>query len=174
MPAQRKLGRATDVRMSMLRGLVTALIVNGRIETTEHRAKEVKRIADSLIAKAIKEKDNFTTRDQVISYAKKDAKNRKVLESATSKNGRKYDVVAREMKTDIVKVDAPSRLATRRQLIQWLNKSHDENGKVINPVNHLFDVVAPKYEGRDGGYTRIIKLGARRGDAAEMAVIELV
>ena len=174
MPAQRKLGRASDVRLSMLRGLVTALIVNGRIETTETRAKEVKSIADSLIALAVREKDNFTTADKEVSYAKKDDKGRKVLKSATSKNGNKYDVVTRELKTDMVKVDSPSRLAARRKLIKWLNKSHDEDGKVINPVNHLFDEVAPKYEGRQGGYTRIIKLGARRGDAAEMAILELV
>ena len=174
MPAHRKLGRASDVRKSILRGLVTALILNGRIETTETRAKEVKAIADKLITRAVREKDNFTTREQVISYAKKDAKGRKILQSATSKNGNKYDVVSREMKTDIVKVDNPSKLATRRQLIKWLNKSHDEEGKAINPVDHLFNEVAPKYEGREGGYTRIIKLGARRGDAADMAILELV
>ena len=174
MPAQRKLGRATDVRLSMLRGLVTALIVNGRIETTESRAKEVKSIADSLIALAIREKDHFTTREKAISYAKKDEKGRKILKSATSKNGNKYDVVTREIKTDIVKVDDPSRLAARRQLIKWLIRGKDEEGNAVNPVDYLFNEVAPKYTGRDGGYTRIIKLGARRGDAAEMAILELV
>jgi large subunit ribosomal protein L17 len=174
MPAQRKLGRATDVRLSMLRGMVTTLIVNGRIETTEARAREVKRIAEKLITLAIREKDNFTTRELMVSAAKLDAKSRKVLKSATSKNGRKYDVVTREIKTSMVQVDDPSRLAARQQLILWLNKSHDAAGKTINPVNILFDTVAPKYAGRSGGYARIIKLGTRRGDASEMALLELI
>jgi len=174
MPAQRKLGRATDVRLSMLRGMVTTLIINGRIETTEARAREVKRIAEKLITMAIREKDNFTTRELTVSAAKLDAKGRKVLKSATSKNGRKYDVVSREMKTTMVQVDDPSRLAVRHQLALWLNKSHDSEGKVINPINILFDTVAPKYVGRSGGYARIIKLGPRRGDASEMALLELI
>ncbi|HAL73704.1 MAG TPA: 50S ribosomal protein L17 [Clostridiales bacterium] len=174
MPAQRKLGRATDVRLSMLRGMVTTLIVNGRIETTEARAKEVKRIAEQLITLAIREKDNFTTREQTVSSAKLDGKGRKILKSATSKSGRKYDVVTREIKTEMVQVDNPSRLAARRQMILWLNKSHTSEGKTVNPVNILFDTVAPKYAGRDGGYARIIKLGARRGDASEMAILELI
>jgi large subunit ribosomal protein L17 len=174
MPAQRKLGRATDVRLSMLRGMVTALIVGGRIETTEARAREVKRIAEKLITLAIREKDNFTTRSMLVSKAKLDGKGRKILKSATSRNGNKYDVVSREIKTDIVQVDDPSRLAVRRQMILWLNKSHDKDGKDVNPVDILFNTVAPKYSGRDGGYTRIIKLGTRRGDASEMAILELI
>lgn len=174
MPAQRKLGRATDVRLSMLRGMVTTLIISGRIETTEARAREVKRIAEKLITMAIREKDNFTTRELTVSAAKLDAKGRKVLKSATSKNGRKYDIVSREMKTTMVQVDDPSRLAVRRQLALWLNKSHDSEGKVINAINILFDTVAPKYVGRSGGYARIIKLGPRRGDASEMALLELI
>ena len=91
MPGQRKLGRATDVRLSMLRGMVTTLIVKGRIETTEARAKEVRRIAEKLITLAVKEKDNFTTRGLIVSKAKLDGKGRKVLKSVTSKNGNKYD-----------------------------------------------------------------------------------
>jgi len=174
MPAQRKLGRATDVRLSILRGMVTTLILTGKIETTEARAKEVKRIAEKLITMAIKEKDSFTTTEVTISTAKLDAKGRKVLKSATSKNGHKYDVVDRETKKEMVQVDSASRLAVRRQLMLWLNKSHDEKGNTVNPVNYLFETVAPKYAGRTGGYARIIKLGARRGDASEMAILELI
>lgn len=174
MPAQRKLGRATDVRLSMLRGMVTTLIVKGRIETTEARAREVRRIAEKLITLAIREKDNFTTRGLIVSKAKLDGKGRKVLKSVTSKGGAKYDVVSRETKTDMSQVDEPTRVAARRQMAQWLNKSHDAEGKAINPINVLFDTVAPKYVGRTGGYTRIIKLAPRLGDAAEMAVLELV
>lgn len=174
MPAQRKLGRASDVRLSMLRGMVTTLIVKGRIETTEARAREVKRIAEKLITMAIREKDNFTTRGLIVSTAKLDGKGRKVLKSVTSKNGAKYDVVSRETKNDMSQVDNPSRLAVRRHLMLWLVKGHTDEGKAVNPVNYLFATVAPKYAGRAGGYTRIIKIGARQGDAAEMAILELI
>ena len=83
-------------------------------------------------------------------------------------------MVDRETKSEMVQVDSPSRLATRRMLMLWLDKSHDEKGAIINPVDVLFKDVAPKYAGRDGGYTRLIKLGARRGDASEMAILELI
>lgn len=174
MPGQRKLGRAKDLRMAILRGMVTTLIVTGKVQTTEARALEVRRIAEKLITLAVREKDNFTTKEVKVTHAKLDGKGRKVLKSATSINGRKFDVVDRETKMEMVQVDNSTRLAARRYLMNWLNKSHDENGNVINPVNILFADVAPKYVGRNGGYTRIIKLGARRGDASEMALLELV
>jgi len=174
MPTYRKLGRATDIRMSMLKGMVTTLILNGKIETTEARAKEVKRIAEKLITLAVKEKDNFTTKSIVVSSAKKDSKGRKVLVSKTSKNDNKYDVVERETKEEMVQVDSPSRLAARKEMTKWLRKSHTSDGKTINPTNFLFKEVAPKYADRSGGYCRIIKLGARRGDASEMAILELI
>ena len=174
MPAQRKLGRATDIRLSMLRGMVTQLIVHGRIETTEARAMEVKRIAEKLITMAAKEKDNFETREILRSSAKVDSKGRKVLVSKKSKNGRRYDAVEREIKSAMVQVDSPSRLAARRQAILWLMKGHDTEGKVVNPVDKLFNDVAPKFANRAGGYCRVIKLGPRRGDSADMAILEFV
>jgi len=174
MPGHRKLGRASDIRLSMLKGMATTLILNGKIETTEARAKEVKRIVEQLITMAVKEKDNFTTKSIKVSAAKLDSKGHKVLVPKTSKNGNKYDVVERETKDELVQIDSPSRLAARKHMIIWLRKSHDEKGNVLNPVDKLFDVVAPKYVGRPGGYCRIIKLGARRGDASEMAILELV
>lgn len=174
MPAYRKLGRVSDVRLSMLKGMVTALILNGRIETTEARAKEVKRIAEKLITLAVKEKDNFTTKSMKVTTARKDSKGKKSLETKTSKNGIKYDVVERVESEEMVQVDSPSRLAARREMMKWLKKGHDAKGKNVNPVNYLFENIAPKYVDRPGGYCRIIKLGARRGDASEMAVLELV
>ena len=174
MPKYRKLGRPSDIRMSMLKGMVTSLILNGKIETTETRAAEVKRIAEKLITLAVKEKDNFTTKSVKVSSAKKDSKGRKVLVSKTAKSGAKYDVVERAESEEMVQVDMPSRLAARKELVKWLKKGTDAKGNPINPVNYMFENVAPKYADRPGGYCRIIKLGERRGDGAPMAILELV
>ncbi|SCW36913.1 large subunit ribosomal protein L17 [Ruminococcaceae bacterium YRB3002] len=170
----RKMGRASDQRTAMLRNMVTAFVINGKLETTTARAKEVSAIVEKLITAAVKEKDNFTTKEVTVSAAKLDGKGKKVLTTKTSKNGKKYDVVDREIKTKTVTVDAPSRLAARRDAMYWLHKSHDEEGIVINPVNKLYDEIAPRYAGRAGGYTRIVKIGARRGDGSEMAILEFV
>lgn len=174
MPLQRKLGRATDQRKAVLKGLVTSLFEYGKIETTEARAKEVKNIAEKLITLAIKEADNFTSKQVKISAAKLDSKGQKILKSATSKNGKKYDVVDREEKTEMKQVDNPSRLHARRQMFNWLYKVKDAEGKDLNLANKLFDEIAPKYKDKNGGYTRIYKLGPRRGDAAEVVLLELV
>ncbi len=174
MPGYRKLGRPTGARMSMLRGQVTSLIVNGSIRTTKTRAKEVQRIAEKLITLAVKEKDNYTSREVKVSAAKLDSKGRKILRTATSKHGNVYDVVEREIKTHTVSVDKPSRLAARRKMIAMMNEQHTAEGNRINTVNYLFSDVAERYVNRQGGYTRIIPLGPRRGDAAEMVILELV
>ncbi|AUG58894.1 bL17 family ribosomal protein [Acetivibrio saccincola] len=174
MPSHRKLGRPTAQRKAMLRGLVTALIENGRIETTEARAKEVKSIAEKLISAAIKESDNYTSKQGKISTAKVDAKGNKVTVSKESKRGNTYEVVEREVKTDMVTVDNPSRLSARRKAMNWLYRVKDEKGNRINLVNKLFDEIAPKYKGVNGGYTRIYRIGPRRGDGAEMVILELV
>lgn len=174
MPVNRKLGRAADQRQAILRNMTTAFFINGKVETTVARAKEISAIAEKLVSDAIKEKDNFTTKEIKVSTAKLDGKGKKVLVSKTSKNGRKYDVVDREIQTKTVSVDSASRLAARKRAAYWLLKSHDSEGNVINPVNKLFDEIAIKYEGRVGGYTRIVRLGTRRGDGSEMAILEFV
>jgi len=170
----RKLGRTSDQRLAMLRGLVTAFLENGRIETTETRAKEVQHIAEKLIALASKENNNFTSKQKTVSAAKVDAKGKKVTTLATSKNGNKYKVVEREIKSELVRVDNPSRLAARKQAIYWIYKVKDTEGNNLNVVNKLFDEYADRYKDRNGGYTRIYKIGPRRGDAAPMAILELV
>lgn len=174
MAGYRKLGRAADQRKAMLRSLVTSLFENGRIETTEARAKEVKNIAESLIAIAVKEVDNFTSKQVKVSLPKLDSKGKKITKTVTSKNGRKYEVVDRELKTDMVAVDNPSRLNARRKAVSVLFRTKNSDGQNLNVTDKLFDEIAPKYKDKNGGYTRIYKLGPRRGDAAEMVILELV
>ena len=113
MPGYRKLGRETAHRKAMLRNLVTDLLREGRISTTEHRAKETRRIAEKMITLA--KRGDLHARRQVLAYV------------------------------------------------------YDED-----VVTKLFEEIAPKYEERNGGYTRIMKLGPRRGDCAEVVFLELV
>ena len=174
MATNRKLGKTTDIRLAMLRTQVTDLILHGKIETTEARAKEVKAIADSLISLAVKEKDNFEEVEVKVSRAKLDAKGNKETELVKSKNGKEYLKVVREEVTEKRQKDMPSRLNARRKMMKTLNKVKDENGKNIDLTAKLFNEIAPNYEGRVGGYTRILKLGQRRGDAAEMVILQLV
>jgi len=170
----RKLGRTTDIRVSMLKTLTTDLILNGKIETTEARAKEVKAIADSIIALALKEKDNFEKVDVKVVKAKLDSKGNKVTEMAKSKNGKEYLKVVKEETTESREKDMPSRLNARRKIMTKINKVKDSKGNNIDLIAKLFNEIAPKYEGRVGGYTRIIKAGPRKGDGAEVAILQLV
>ena len=171
----RKLGKTTDQRMAMLKNLTTDLLVYGRIETTEARAKEVRSLAENLIALAIKEKDNFETVDQKVVKAKLDSKGNKELEKVTSKNGKEYLRVVKVETTEKRQKDMPSRLNARRKMMRKLNKVKDSDGKNIDVPAKLFNEIAPKYAGKNvGGYTRIIKAGPRRGDAAEVAILQLV
>ena len=168
MATNRKLGRTTDIRMAMLKNLTTDLLVHGKIETTLPRAKEVKSIADSIISLAIKEKDNFEEVEQKVVKAKLDSKGNKVTELVKSKNGKEYLKVVRQK-------DMPSRLNARRKIMRKVNKVKDTDGKVIDVPAMLFNEIAPKYAGKNvGGYTRIVKAGPRRGDGAEVAILQLI
>lgn len=174
MAVNRKLGKTTDIRLAMLKTQVTDLILHGKIKTTEARAKEVKAIADSLISLAVKEKDNFETVDVKVSKAKLDNKGNKVTELVKSKNGKEYLRVVKETTTEKRQKDMPTRLNARRKMMKNINKVKDAEGNNVDLTAKLFNEIAPKYEGRVGGYTRIIKCGPRRGDAAEVVILELV
>ena len=174
MARNRKLGRTTDQRLAMLKGLTTDLILYGKIETTEARAKEVKAIADSIIALAIKEKDNYDMVDVKVVKAKLDADGRKVTELVKSKNGKEYLKVVKEETTESRQKDRPSRLNARSKIMRKLNKVTDSDGKNIDLPAKLFGEIAEKYSDRVGGYTRILKAGPRKGDAAEVAILQLV
>mgnify|MGYP004663713417 CR=1 FL=1 len=174
MPGTRKLSRVTSHRSAMLNNLVSSLILNGKIETTLAKAKEVKPIADSLVDLAIKEKDNFEVKEKTVSRAKLDKNGKKVKETKTSKNGKKYEVIVRVVVKENKNVDKPSKLAARKKMFRNLNKISDFNGNTVDLTEKLFNEIAPKYEKATGGYTRIIKLVPRKGDGAEMAIIELI
>lgn len=170
----RKLGKTTDIRLSMLKNLTTDLIWHEQIETTEARAKEVKAIADSLISLAIKEKDNFEEVDAKVSKAKLDSKGNKETELVKSKNGKEFFKVVKETKTEKRQKDNPSRLNARRKMMTKINKVKDEEGNSIDLTNKLFNEIAPRYQTRVGGYTQIVKKGQRRGDGAETVILKLV
>ena len=160
MAKYRKLSRTSAQRKALLRGQVTSLIANGKIITTEAKAKEVQKIAEGLIALAVKEKDNFETVKVTAKVAKKDKDGKRVKEVVDGKKVTVYESIEKE-----IKKDKPSKLHARRQMLKVL---------YTDETNKLFDEIAPKYENRNGGYTRIVKIGQRKGDAAMEVVIELV
>ncbi|MCR5146319.1 MAG: 50S ribosomal protein L17 [Clostridia bacterium] len=174
MATNRKLGKTTDIRLSMLKTQVTDLLLHGQIQTTATRAKEVQSIAEKLIALAIREKDNFETVDAKVVKAKLDSNGNKVTELVKSKNGKEFLKVVKEETTEKRQKDMPSRLNARRKMMRMINKVKDSEGNNIDLTAKLFNEIAPKYEGRNGGYTRMIKKGPRRGDAAEVVILALV
>ena len=169
MAGTRKLGKPTDQRLAMLKCQTTDVILNGKIVTTEARAKEVKALVDSVIALAVKEHKNFEEVEVKVVKAKLDNNGRKVTEKVTSKNGKEYLRVVKEEKTEKRQKDMPSRLSARRKLMTKVNKVEG-----IDVMDKLFNELAPKYEGRVGGYTRILKMEPRRGDNSSQAILMLV
>ena len=201
MAKYRKLGRKSDQRKALLRNQVTALLYNGKIVTTEARAKEVRKIAEHLITLAVKEKDNFETVKVTAKVARKDKDGKRVKqivdrntkavlsETHRDKDGKilkiengmtvtVYDEVEKEIKKAL-----PSRIHARRQILKVLYPVKEvpsapagrkKNTKEINLADKLFEEYGPKYANRKGGYTRIIKIGPRKGDAAMEVVLELV
>lgn len=163
----RKLNKATDQRDAMLRNMVTAFLWNGKLVTTEARAKEVRPIAEKLITLAVAEYKNQET----------------VKKTVISTNEKKQTV-----STEVDKVvDKPSKLHARRQIMAYLydlpltrepkERAKDFQKRVKETphpvVEKLFRELAPKYDGTQGGYVRIHKLGPRRGDGAEVCMLEL-
>ena len=178
MAKYRKLSRTSSQRKALLRGQVTALLNNGKIVTTEAKAKEVRKIAEGLIAMAVREKDNFEEVTVKAKVARKDKDGKRVKEVVNGKKVTVYDEVEKEIKKDL-----PSRLHARRQMLKVLYPVKEvpakaagrkKNTKDVDLTEKLFKEIAPKYENRNGGYTRIVKIGPRKGDAAMEVVLELV
>ena len=174
MAKYRKLSRTSSQRKALLRNQVTNLLYHGRIVTTEAKAKEVQKIAEGIIAMAVREKDNF---DEVTVQAKvpvKDKDGKRVKEVVDGKKVTKFETVDKKIKKDL-----PSRLHARRQMLKFLypvtvKGEKKSETKVVNLPNKLFDEIAPKYADRKGGYTRIVKIGQRKGDGALEVLLELV
>ena len=174
MAKYRKLSRTSSQRRALLKNQVTALIYHGKIVTTEAKAKEVAKIAEGIIALAIKEKDNYEMVTVSAKVPVKDSEGKRVKEVVDGKKVTKFETVEKEIKKDL-----PSRLHARRQMLKTLvpvvaNTGKKRDTKEVDLVAKLFDEIAPKYAERKGGYTQVYKLGPRRGDAAEMALIKLV
>lgn len=174
----RKLGRNSSQRKALIRNQVTALIYNGKIVTTEARAKEVRKFAEGLIAMAVREKDNFETVKVTAKVPRKDKDGKRVKEVVDGKRVTVYDEVEKE-----IKKDKPSRLHARRQMLKTLYDvtevpstpaGRKRNTKAVDLPAKLFDEIAPKYANRNGGYTRIVKIGQRKGDGAMEVLLELV
>ena len=178
MTGYRRLGRTSSQRKALIRSQVTALLHNGKIVTTEARAKEIRKVAEGLIALAVKEKDNFETVKVTAKVARKDKDGKRVKEVVNGKKVTVYDEVEKEIKKDL-----PSRLHARRQMLKVLYDVTEvpqaaagkkKNTKSVDLPKKLFEEIAPKYVSRNGGYTRIVKIGQRKGDAAMEVVLELV
>ena len=178
MAKYRKLGRTSDQRKALIRNQVTALLYNGKIVTTEAKAKEIRKIAEGLIAMAVREKDNFEEVTVKAKVARKDKDGKRVKEVVDGKKVTVYDEVEKTIKKDM-----PSRLHARRQMLKVLypvkevpteGAKRKKNTKQVDLCDKLFTEIAPKYADRNGGYTRIIKIGQRKGDGALEVVLELV
>ena len=178
MAKYRKLGRTSSQRKALLRNQVTALINNGKIVTTEAKAKEIRKVAEGLIALAVKEKDNFEEVTVKAKVARKDKDGKRVKEVVDGKKVTVYDTVEKEIKKDL-----PSRSHARRQMLKVLYPvtevpataaGRKKATKEVDLVAKLFDEYGAKYASRNGGYTRVVKIGPRKGDAAMEVVLELV
>lgn len=178
MAGYRKLGRTSSQRKALLRNQVTNLLYHGKIVTTESKAKEIRKIAEGMIALAVKEKDNFQTVTVTTKVARKDKDGKRIKEVV---DGKKVTVFDNVEKT--IKKDNASRIHARRQMMKYLYPITEvpaeaagkkRNTKSVNLSDKLFEEIAPKYTNRNGGYTRIVKIGPRKGDAAMEVLIELV
>ncbi len=178
MAKYRKLGRTSSQRKALLRNQVTNLLYHGEIVTTESKAKEVRKIAEGLIAMAVREKDNYETVTVTAKVPRKNAEGKREKQVVDGKKVTVYEEVQKE-----IKKDSPSRLHARRQMLKVFypvkevpkkGAGRKKNTRQVDMVDKMFTEIAPRYEGRNGGYTRIVKIGPRKGDAAMEVLLELV
>ena len=165
MAGYRKLGKTSSQRKALIRNQVTALIYNGHIRTTEMRAKEIRKVAEGMIALAVKERDNFDTVTVQAKVARKDKDGKRVKEVVNGKKVTVFDTVEKTIKLKVLYgvTEVPAE-----------NKGRKKLTKEVDLPKKLFEEIAPKYANRNGGYTRIVKVAPRKGDAAMEVLIELV
>ena len=172
-----KLSKSSSQRKALLRNQVSELIRHGKSITTEARAKEIRKFVEPLIALAAKEKDNFELVKVTAKVPRKDKDGKRVREVVDGKKVTIYDEVEKEIKKDL-----PSRLNARRKIAAFLydykelpkDSKRKKDIKKVDITSKLLNEVAPKYADRNGGYTRIVKIGVRKGDGAMEVLIELV
>lgn len=178
MSGHRKLGRTSSQRKALLRNQVTNLIYHGKIKTTDTKAKEVRKMAEKLITLAVRERDNYTEVTVEQKVPKKTADGKRVKSVVDGKTVTEYETISKT-----IKKDSATRLHARRQMLKVLYPVKEVpseaagkkvNTKNVNLIDKLFDEIGFKYADRNGGYTRIIRIGPRKGDAAEIVVLELV
>ena len=178
MAKYRKLGKTADQRKALLRNQVTQLLYTGKIKTTEARAKEVRKIAEHIITMGIAEKDNYDEVTVSAKVAKKDKDGKRVKEVVDGKKVTVYDTVEKT-----IKKDQPSKLHARRQMLKVLypvvevpkeSAGRKAGTKKVDLTEKVFNEYGTKYADRKGGYTRIVKIGPRKGDAAMEVFLELV
>ena len=166
----RKLNRPTDQRLSVLRSLATNLLWYGKIETTLEKAKEVRTYAEKLLTKAINTYEDVVKVNKTVTDAKGVKSQKEVVNDGAKKLAARRDLMSKLY--DIQEVRAEKESKT-----DFIKRTQDIKHPLIEKI---FNVYAPKYAkrketlGTGGGYTRIVKLGTRNGDNAEMAIIELV
>lgn len=178
MAGYRKLGRTSDQRKAMIRSQVTSLLYHGKMVTTETRAKEIRKVAEKIIAMGVREMDHFDEVTVKAKVARKDKDGKRIKEVVDGKKVTVYDEVEKK-----IKKDRPSRLHARREMLKILypvtevpaeNKGKKKATKKVDMPAKVFEEIAPKYANRQGGYTRMVKIGQRKGDAAMLVLIELV
>lgn len=166
----RKLNRTTAHRKAMLKNLATDLLWNGRIETTVEKAKEVSSYAEKLLTLAINSYEDTVKVTKTVVDAKGVKQNKEVVNDGAKKLSARRALMAKlnmvqEQRLPKEKKDA------------YIKRTEDIKYPLIEKI---FNEYAPKYAkrkeelGNGGGYTRIVKLGTRNGDNAEMAIIELI
>lgn len=166
----RKLSRPTDHRMSVIQNLATNLLWNGRIETTLAKAKEVRSYAEKILTLAINTYEDVVKVVKTTVDAKGNKVNKEVINDGPKKLNARRSMMAKLH--NVQEVRAP-----KESKADFVKRTEDIKHPLIEK---LFNELAPKYAkraeslGTKGGYTRIIKLGTRIGDSAEMAIIELV
>ena len=178
MAGYRKLGRTSDQRKAMIRSQVTSLLYHGKMVTTETRANEIRKVAEKIIAMGVREMDHFDEVTVKAKVARKDKDGKRIKEVVDGKKVTVYDEVEKK-----IKKDRPSRLHARREMLKILypvtevpaeNKGKKKATKKVDMPAKVFEEIAPKYANRQGGYTRMVKIGQRKGDAAMLVLIELV